>query len=372
MAAENEDGQERTESATPKRLEEAREKGQIPRSRDLTAAAVLMTGGIALSSMGPQIGGALSSLMKRGLTITREQALDSTQLIPTLTGAALDGLVACLPVLGLMLLAALLAPLALGGWSFSTQSLMPQFSRLNPLSGVKRLFEMKAVIELLKALAKFGIVAVIAALVLWKDASAMLALGREPTAQAILHAIQLTGSALILISAGMLVIAGFDVPYQLWQYAKNLKMTREEVRREMKESEGSPEVKGKIRQLQQQMARQRMMADVPKADVIVTNPTHFAVALKYDEKRMRAPIVIAKGVDLVAARIREIATEHSVPIFEAPPLARVLYKNVDIGGEVPSSVYVAVAQVLSYIYQLKTARKTGSQPPARPVVEVIE
>ncbi len=372
MAAENEDGQERTESATPKRLEEARKKGQIPRSRDLTAAAVLMTGGIALSSMGGQVGGALTSLMKRGLSITREEALDPTQIVPTLTGSALDGLLATLPVLGLMLVAALLAPLVLGGWNFSTQALAPQFKRLNPLSGVKRLFEMRALVELLKALAKFGIVALIAALVLWKDAAELLALGREPTPQAIMHAIRLSGSALILISAGMLVIAGFDVPYQLWQHAKNLKMTREEVRREMKESEGSPEVKGKIRQLQQQMARQRMMADVPKADVIVTNPTHFAVALKYDEKRMRAPIVIAKGVDLVAARIREIATEHSVPIFEAPPLARVLYKNVDIGGEVPSSVYVAVAQVLSYIYQLKVARKSGGRPPERPVVQVEE
>ena len=372
MAAENEDGQERTESATPKRQEEARKKGQIPRSRDLTAAAVLMAGGMALSSMGAQVGGELHGLMRRGLTLTREQALDSGQLIPMLASAAKDGLMTCLPVLGVMLVAALLAPLALGGWNFSTESLMPQFNRLNPLSGFKRIFAMRSVVELLKALAKFGVVAVVASIVLWKNASHMLALGREPTAQAIMHAVQLSGSALILISSGMLLIAGFDVPYQLWQHAKQLKMTREEVRREMKESEGSPEVKGRIRQLQQQMARQRMMADVPKADVIVTNPTHFAVALKYDDKRMRAPIVIAKGVDLVAARIREVAGEHSVPIFEAPPLARVLYKNVDIGGEVPASVYVAVAQVLSYIYQLKTARKSGTRPPDRPVVEVTE
>jgi flagellar biosynthetic protein FlhB len=144
------------------------------------------------------------------------------------------------------------------------------------------------------------------------------------------------------------------------------------VRREMKESEGSPEVKSRIRQLQQQMARQRMMQDVPKADVIVTNPTHFAVALKYDDKRMRAPVVVAKGVDLVAARIREVATEHSVPIFEAPPLARVLYKNVDIGSEVPASLYVAVAQVLSYIFQLRTARRTGARAPQPPLVDVAE
>ncbi|MBB6094228.1 flagellar biosynthetic protein FlhB [Povalibacter uvarum] len=372
MAEENEDGQEKTESATPKRLEEARRKGQIPRSRDLSAAAVLMTGGVALSAMGGQIGGDLYALMRQGLTLTREQAMDPEQIVPMLASAGLDGLMACVPVLGLLLLAAILAPLALGGWSFSTESIMPQFNRLNPLSGIKRIFAMRSIVELMKALAKFGVVAVIAAMVLWKDASALLALGREPTAQAIMHAVSLAGSALILISAGMLVIAGVDVPYQLWQYAKQLKMTREEVRQEMKESEGSPEVKGRIRQIQQQMARQRMMQDVPNADVIVTNPTHFAVALKYDEKRMRAPIVVAKGVDLVAARIREIATEHSVPIFEAPPLARVLYKNVDIGGEVPSTVYVAVAQVLSYIFQLRTAKRAGTRPPPPPVVDVEE
>jgi flagellar biosynthesis protein FlhB len=370
--AENEDGQEKTESATPKRLEEARRKGQIPRSRDLSAAAVLMTGGVALSSMGGDIGGDMHSLMRRGLTLTRDQSMDSSQIVPVLQGAAIDGLMACLPIFGLLVLVALLAPLALGGWSFSTESLMPQFNRLNPLSGIKRIFSMNSIVELLKALAKFGVVAVIAAWVLWRDAAELLALGREPTTQAIMHAFSLSGRSLILISCGMLLIAGVDVPYQLWQYAKQLKMTKEEVRREMKESEGSPEVKGRIRQLQQQMARQRMMQDVPKADVIVTNPTHFAVALKYDDKRMRAPIVVAKGVDLVAARIREVAAEHSVPIFEAPPLARVLYKNVDIGGEVPASVYVAVAQVLSYIFQLKASRKSGMRPPAPPVVEVEE
>jgi flagellar biosynthetic protein FlhB len=370
--AENEDGQEKTESATPKRIEEARRKGQIPRSRDLSTAAVVMTGGVVLSSMGSHIGAQLYSLMERGLTLSREQVMDSSLLVPSFASSAVDGLMAAMPVLGLLLLAAILAPLVLGGWSFSTEALMPQFNRLNPLSGFKRIFAMRSLVELTKALAKFGIVALIASLVLWKDASELLALGREPTTQAIIHAVKVSGSAFILISAGLLVIAGFDVPYQLWQYAKQLKMTREEVRREMKESEGSPEVKGRIRQVQQQMARQRMMADVPKADVIVTNPTHFAVALKYDDNKMRAPIVVAKGVDLVAARIREIATEHAVPIFEAPPLARVLYKNVDIGGEVPASVYVAVAQVLSYIYQLKTARKSGTRPPDRPVVDVEE
>jgi flagellar biosynthetic protein FlhB len=370
--AENEDGQEKTESATPKRVEEARKRGEIPRSRDLSAAAVLMMGGVGLSFLGEQIAGDMFGMMQRSLSLSRDEALDSTHMLPALSGAAADALMACVPVLGLVMLAAVLAPLVLGGWSFSTEALMPKFSRMNPLEGVKRMFSSRSIMELLKALGKFGIVAVVAVYVLRRDTPTLLALGREPTALAIAHALQLSGQGLISVSAGLLLIAGIDVPYQLWQYAKQLKMTREEVRREMKESEGSPEVKSRIRQVQQQMARQRMMQDVPKADVIVTNPTHFAVALRYDDQRMRAPVVVAKGADVIAARIREIGAEHSVPIFEAPPLARMLYRNVDIGSEVPATLYVAVAQVLSYIFQLRAAKRAGAPPPPKPTVEVEE
>lgn len=370
--SENEDGQERTESATPKRLEDARRRGEVPRSRDLSAAAVLMTGGGALYAFGNQTAGGLHSVMRKGLTITRDQALNPEHMLSTLSSAAWDAVMVCAPILGLIMLAAMLAPLTLGGWSFSTEALMPQFKRLNPMEGVKRMFSAKALIELGKALAKFGVVGLVAILVLRKETPALLSLGSEPMAAAIGHAVRLSGQGLVAISAGMLLIAGFDVPYQLWQYAQQLKMTREEVRQEMKEAEGSPEVKGHIRRMQREIASRRMMQDVPKADVIVTNPTHFAVALRYDDKRMRAPIVVAKGADVIAARIREIAGEHNVPIFEAPPLARVLFKHVEIGDEVPSTVYVAVAQVLSYIFQLRTALQSGATPPARPDVNVTE
>jgi flagellar biosynthetic protein FlhB len=273
------------------------------------------------------------------------------------------------PVLGAITLAAIIAPLALGGWSFAAQAMAPQFSRMNPIEGVKRMFAMRSLIELAKAMAKFGIVAVIASIVLWNDASTLMALGREPLQQAIGHAVQLSGKAFLVISAGLLIIAGFDVPYQLWQYSKQMRMSREEIRQEYKESEGSPEIKGRIRQMQQQLARQRMMQEVPKADVVVVNPTHFAVALKYDEKRMRAPIVVAKGADDVAAKIRELAGEHKVPIFEAPPLARALFRSVDLNEAVPSNLYVAVAQVLTYVYQLRTARKSGMAPPTPPKID---
>jgi flagellar biosynthetic protein FlhB len=196
-----------------------------------------------------------------------------------------------------------------------------------------------------------------------------MGLGMEPTRVAIAHAISLTGYAFLMLAATYGLIAAIDVPWQIFQHNKQLKMTREEVKQEMKESEGSPEIKGRIRQLQRELSRRRMMQEVPKADVIVTNPTHFAVALKYDEKRMSAPIVVAKGADLIAARIREIAGENLVPIFEAPPLARALFKSVEIGAEIPATLYVAVAQILTYIYQLKTARRDGMQPPTPPEID---
>ncbi len=372
MAEENADGQERTEQATPKRLEEARRRGQIPRSKDLSTAAVVMTGVAGLYFFGGQLGRDIHGIMTRALSLTREQSLDASLLVPTFASAAGDALLACVPLFTVIVLAALLAPLALGGWNFSTEALMPKFNRLNPLEGFKRMFAVRSLVELGKALAKFGVVAFIAVLVLWGFATELLSLGREPTTNAIVHAIRMCGQGFIAVSAGLLLIAGVDVPFQIWQHAKQLKMTRQEVRQEMKETEGSPEVKGRIRQIQQQMARQRMMQDVPHADVVVVNPTHFAVALKYDDNRMRAPTVVAKGVDLVAARIREVAGENQVPIFEAPPLARVLYRSVDIGQEIPSSVYVAVAQVLTYVFQLKAAAKAGMKPPQKPVVEVEE
>jgi flagellar biosynthetic protein FlhB len=366
------DNEDRTESATPKRIEEARRRGQIPRSRDLTTAAVMMAAGGGLHYLGGALGSELLELVRRGLTLSRVQALDAGQIVPIFSTALGAGLKACIPLFGLIALAALLAPLALGGWSFSTATLLPQFSRLNPLAGFKRMFAMQSVMELMKALAKFSVVGIVAYFVLRNSTNEMLGLGQEPLRLAIAHAMLLAGQGLLSVSAGLLLIAGVDVPLQLWRYAKQMKMTREEIRREMKESEGSPEIKGRIRQMQQEMARRRMMQEVPKADVIITNPTHFAVALRYDDKRMRAPTVVAKGADVLAARIRELAGEHAVPIFEAPPLARVLYRNVELGEEVPAALYVAVAQVLGYVFQLRTAQRAGLTPPPRPSVDVDE
>jgi flagellar biosynthesis protein FlhB len=364
------DEQERTEQATPKRLEEARRRGDIPRSRDLSASAVLLAAGIGLYYTGGYSGTAFFRMMHSQLSVGAEQVLDEGYMTAAVANATTQAMIGLAPIFGLVILAATLAPLVLGGWSFSTEALAPNFSRLSPSAGFGRMFSMQAVVELCKSLAKFSVVAIAAVLVLKNDTNELLHLGSEPTATAIVHAFRVCGQAFIAMTAGLLIIAAIDVPIQLWQYAKKLKMSREEVRQEVKESEGSPEIKSRVRKVQQEMARRRMMQDVPKADVVVTNPTHFAVALRYDEQRMRAPIVVAKGADVVAARIREIANEHNVTIFEAPPLARALHRHVDIGSEIPQTLYSAVAQVLTYVFQLRAAKQGMAMMPVRPEIDV--
>ena len=361
--------QERTEQPTQKRLDEARKKGQVPRSTELSAAAVILTVGGGLHFLGSYMGTRLNGLMSASLTLTREQSVDESFLFATLLTEAGHGLIVCIPILGLTLAAALLAPMLLGGWNMSFNALMPDFTRLNPMNGIGRMFSTRSLVDLAKAFAKFFLLALVAVLILKQKSAELLGLGMEPTRAGIAHAISLTGYAFLMLAGTLGLIAAADVPWQLFQHHKQLKMTREEVREEMKESEGSPEIKGRIRSLQREIARRRMMQEVPKADVVVVNPTHFAVALRYDEKRMRAPVVVAKGADVIAARIREVATESLVPIFEAPPLARALFKSVEIGNEIPATLYVAVAQVLTYIYQLKTARRSGVTPPRPPDID---
>ena len=360
---------DRTEQPTAKRLEEARKKGQVPRSPELNAAAVVLIAGGGLQLLGTYMGGQLTGIMRAGLALSREQAVDETLALSGFSSAMIHGLVACLPLLALTAAAALAAPLALGGWNLSPGVLVPDFSRLNPATGFGRMFSKRGAVELCKAFAKFGVIATVAVMVLKNHSSELMGLSGEPVAAGLAHAAILTGHALLMLAGALGLIAAIDVPWQLYQHSASLKMTREEVRQEMRESDGSPEIKGRIRKVQQELARRKMMHEVPKADVVVVNPTHYAIALRYDDRRMRAPLVVAKGADIIAARIREIAAEHSVPIFEAPPLARVLFRNVEIGGEIPANLYAAVAQVLTYIYQLKTAKREGDVPPEPPAID---
>ena len=363
-----ESGAERTENATPKRLEEARKKGQVPRSTELSIAAVCVSAAAAIYTLGRGAAGQFADLMRGLLSLRPEQVMGEGVMWPALVDAGLRSLIIILPILGATFIAALAAPLAIGGWNFSGQALMPQFSKLNPAAGLGRMFSARGTVELGKGIAKVLVVSLIAWVLLKGMTPQLMGLSSEPLEGAIGHSAALTGYALLVLCFGLVAIAAFDVPFQLWQHSRDLKMTREEVKEEYKESEGSPETRGRIREAQRALARGRMMQEVPKADVVITNPTHFAVALRYDETRNRAPVVVAKGTDLLAARIREIAAENGVPLVAAPPLARALYRSVELGHEVPAALYATVAQVLTYVYQLKAAMARGAKPPPAPVI----
>lgn len=369
MADNDSTAQEKTERATTRRVEEARKRGQVARSPELSAAAVTMAGGAALWLAGAGVADKLSTMMRDALTINRVELVDPGAAVSQLASAMLQSAIACAPILAMTFSAAVIAPLTLSGWNFSAEALGFKFERLSLVAGLQRMVSVRGVVELGKSLAKFGLVSLVAWLVLRNAQGELMHLGEEPIVEALGHAASMCGGALLALGGAMALIAALDVPWQIWQYNRELRMSREEIREENKDNEGSPEVKGRIRSAQQAMARRRMMAEVPRATVVITNPTHYAVALRYDEKRNRAPIVVAKGAEAIAARIREIASEHGVPMVEAPPLARVLYRGVDIGVEIPAGLYVSVAQVLTYIFQLRTAQSSGAVPPPLPQID---
>ena len=366
----DQDQDSRTERASEKRLREAREKGDSPRSRDFSAAAVTLAGVAVLVSMRHGLGERVAAILHDGLSIRRAAVYDVDALGASLTTAGTAALWLLAPIFAVALVATLAAPLATGGIHFSGQALGFKGSRLDPLAGVGRMFSMRSLVELAKALLKVAVIAAAAAVVLRNGFPELVSLSTAPLKSATSSALDLTGLAALALAAALAGIGLVDLPYQIWDWHKRQRMTREELKQEYKESEGSPEVKGKVRQMQAQIARRRMMADVPTADVVVTNPTHFAVALKYDDKKHGAPIVVAKGVDYVAEQIREIAKKSKVTLLEAPPLARALYRTTEIGAEIPSALYVAVAQVLAYVFQLRRAAEGLAPDPEKPAPEV--
>ncbi|MFZ8930147.1 MAG: flagellar biosynthesis protein FlhB [Pseudomonadales bacterium] len=363
--AEADSGQDRTEEATPRRRQQAQEKGQVPRSRELTTTVLLLGGTAGLMMLSSYMIEGLSALFREGLALDRQMIfLEDAGLLQLgrLTGAAALVLA---PLCALLFLLAAAMPVALGGWSFSAESLAPKLSKLDPIKGLGRLFGPRGLMELLKALAKFLLVGSVGALVLWWELDQLLALSGLPLEQALAQTAWLAGYTLLGVSAATALVAAVDVPFQLWQHNKQLRMTRQEVRDEFKETEGRPEVKARIRQLQAEMAQRRMMEAVPEADVVVTNPSHYAVALKYESQR-GAPRVLAKGKDLVARAIRDRAAAAGVPRIELPPLARALYAHTRVNEEIPPPLYLAVAQVLAYVYRLRSARTLGTAWPTAP------
>ncbi|GAA5019793.1 flagellar biosynthesis protein FlhB [Massilia kyonggiensis] len=358
---------ERTEPASEKRLRQAREDGDIPRSREVATFTVLMTAGAGLWMMGGGLVNKLSSVLERGLTLDREQIYNPNVLIERILADVVGVLLACLPLAGAVMLMMLAAPMLIGGWNFSAKAFTPNFGKLNPMRGLGNMVSTNALVELLKAVAKTLLVGAVGWFVVMSQKDAVIGLVVEPFGTAAPHLGSLLAKAFLTMVGALGAIAILDGPYQMWHYADKLKMTRQEVIQESKESDGNPQIKGKIRQMQREMAQKRMMSNVPTADVVVTNPTHFAVALKYADGQRGAPRVVAKGTDEVAAKIREIAKENKVAMLEAPALARALYKHTEIDDEIPEALYSAVAEVLAYVYQLRAYSKgTLDQYPDRP------
>ena len=347
-------GQERTEQPTPRRIQQAREKGQVPTSRELNTMLMMLIAGTSIMFIGPGIVEDFLQMFKQHLNISRENIFDTTSMPVMLESAMIDALITLSPFFTLMVLSAVAGPLMMGGVSFSTKALAFKWDKLNPITGMGRVFSKKGLVELVKALMKFIIIGTTAILFLYTKMDVYLGLGSEPLVQALPHMANLLVWSFLAIASVLVFIALIDVPFQIYDYTQQLKMTFQEIRDENKDTEGNPDVKGRIKNTQREIAQRRMMAEVPKADVIITNPEHYSVAIKYDQENMAAPVVVAKGVDIIAMQIRTIAREHEVPILQAPPLARALHHTTEIDEEIPASLYLAVAQVLAYIFKLRT------------------
>ncbi|MDD2800324.1 MAG: flagellar biosynthesis protein FlhB, partial [Methylococcales bacterium] len=347
--------QEKTEEPTGKRLADAKKKGQIARSRELNTFVMLMVSAALFLMQGNTIGQGLIKMMRTEFQLKRETIFNPLSPVQHFQQAMIDGLLLIAPFLAVLLVAAIVAPLALGGWIFNWDAVSPKLEKMDPIKGIARLFAIRGLVEMGKALLKIALVFIVAYILYNSYIAELLGLGNEPLADSIAHALNIIATCFLLLSASLVLVAMIDVPYQLWDHNKKLKMTLQEIKDENKESEGSPEVKGRQRRMQMDMAQKRMMAEVPLADVIITNPSHYAVALKYDQNGGGAPKLVAKGVDLIAAQIRNLAIGADVPLVASPPLARALYYSTELDKEIPQGLYLAVAQILAYVYQLKTA-----------------
>ncbi|MGR5254239.1 flagellar biosynthesis protein FlhB [Vibrio astriarenae] len=357
------DGQERTEEATPRRKQQAQEKGQVARSKELASVSVLIIGSVSLMWFGGMLATALYQMMSRIFTLSREEIFDVGKLGDIAFGALGSLIFPLLLILIVLFFAALAGATGLGGIRFSAEAARPKLSKLNPLSGLKRMVGKQSAVELIKSILKVGLVAGVAFLLIDSSRADLLQLSTDVYPQNIFHSLDILLNFVLLISCSLLVVVAIDIPFQVWQHNEQLKMTKQEIKDEFKDTEGKPEVKGRIRMLQREAAQRRMMADVPQADVIVTNPEHFSVALRYKQNTDKAPVVVAKGVDHMALKIREVAREHDIYVIPAPPLARALYHTTELEQEIPDGLFTAVAQVLAYVFQLKQYRKKGGQRP---------
>ncbi|MDO9051107.1 MAG: flagellar biosynthesis protein FlhB [Methylotenera sp.] len=367
---------EKTEPASPKRIEKAREEGDVPRSRELATLTVLLAAGLSMLMMSEHLNQSLKTSMSEGLRFDRAMAYDPILLLMKIASNIYELTLAFSPLAIILMIVAIGSPALIGGWNFSEKALVPKFSKMNPLQGISNMFSKNSAIELVKSVAKTFLVGTVAYMVVSNDMEAILSLSLLPVAAGISQMGDLLLFGFLSIVSALVLIAAIDVPFQLYNYAEKLKMTKEEVKQESKESEGNPEIKARIRQQQREMARRRMMSEIPNADVVITNPTHYAVAIKYKEDGMRAPVVVAKGADAVALKIREIAAENNVLTIESPKLARAIFTHTELNAEIPEALFSAVAEVLAYVFQMRIFKKDGGLRPeipnALPVPDVLD
>ena len=356
-------GQEKTEEPTSKKLEDAKKKGQIARSKELGTMFVLIFSAISLLLYGPEIGKGLYNIMGRMLSLNRSETYDTTKMFAVWTEVASALLFPMAMFVLIIVIAAFIGNTLLGGFNFSWEAAAPKPSKMSPMKGFKRMFGPQAAIELVKSILKFALVAIFAVFLIQTFFDEILHLSIESAPSNIIHALEMLSWMFLGLSCTLVIIAAIDAPYQSYNHNKQLKMTMQEIKDEYKNSEGDPQIKARIRQTQRQMSQRRMMQDVPDADVIVTNPTHYSVALKYDTERAGAPIVLAKGIDEMAMQIRKIAKGNEVPIVESPMLTRALYHTAEIGQQIPDQLFTAVAQVLAYVFQLKRFKKGRGKRP---------
>lgn len=357
---------EKNELPTESKLKKAKDKGQIPRSRELSSMVILLVGIGVFWFTGANIGVNLTSLMQHAMAFSHQYIGDEKKMLVEFVVLLRMGFSAISPVIGALVIAAFVAPPFVGGLLFCAQSLKPNVSKLNPIAGFKRIFSLKIFTELLKSTLKVAVIAVIVGWLLCLYWAEILSLPKMDSHNGFAYAAQLLVDCGLLIVLSLTPIVGFDIFYQIWSNLKKLRMSKQEIKDEFKEQEGDPKIKSRIRQMQQSIARRRMMDDIPKADVIVTNPTHYAIALQYHEKTMHAPKVLAKGAGHIAEKIKQIGDGHNIPQLEVPPLARALYRHADIGQTIPMELYTAVAQVLAWVYQLKHWHRQGGTPPVKP------
>ncbi|MFK7159772.1 flagellar biosynthesis protein FlhB [Marinospirillum sp. MEB164] len=364
MAQENQDGQEKTEEPTAKRKEDSRRDGEVARSKELSTALLLLSAGMALLVFGGWMGARGMELFAYNFTLTRADVMTHEAMFTHFRTSVWHALWVTLPFLIVLFFMGALSQIMVGGWNMTAKALVPKFSKLNPISGIKRIFSKNSLVEFVKSVAKVLLVGTTSLIIIWGLKEEFAGLGAMALEPAIAKGSYLIVWSFLAISLSLIIVVLIDVPWQLHQHNEKIKMTRQEVKDEFKNTEGKPEVKSRIRRLQMEMAQRRMMADVPQADVVITNPTHYAVALKYSEDGQQAPLVLAKGTDHLAAKIREIADHYQIPVLQQPPLTRAIYYTTEIGEEIPQKLYMAVAQVLAYVYQMKQHQKGKAKRPS--------